>query len=111
MRWEESYAHEDNKLALLAIFKYIRTKDAEYSPAAVKALRAISDEDLLNRIHTKYQDLQKSLRSAKLLASSRSTTAAVDSALATTRDVKLTKGMRQSRQHGVRTEFYMAPVE
>ncbi|KAG1854528.1 hypothetical protein F4604DRAFT_1265462 [Suillus subluteus] len=49
LRWEESYAHEDNYLALQAIFKYIRAKGAEYSPAAAKALRAISDEDLRAR--------------------------------------------------------------
>lgn len=101
MRWEESYAHEDNYLALQAIFKYIRAKGAEYSPAAAKALHAISDEDLLNRVYMKYQDLQKSLRSAKLLASSRTTIAAVDSIPAMAGGAKLTKGMRQSRQNGV----------
>ncbi|KAG1854240.1 hypothetical protein F4604DRAFT_1686083 [Suillus subluteus] len=68
-------------------------RGVEYSPTAPKASRAITDEDSLDRIHTTYQDLEKSLRSATLLDSSRSTTAAVDCIPAMTRDVKLTKDL------------------
>lgn len=99
-RWNESHNHEDNNRTIQTIFRYIRAKGAEYSPAAAKALRTISDEDLLHRVRIKYQDLQKSLRSAKLLTATRATTTAAESA-PIARDVKLTKGMRQSRQQGV----------
>ncbi|KAG1867651.1 hypothetical protein F4604DRAFT_1682449 [Suillus subluteus] len=74
-----------------AIFKYIQASGVEYSTTAAKASRAITDEDSLDRIHTTYQDLEKSLRSATLLDSSRSATAPVDCIPAMTRDVKLTK--------------------
>ncbi|KAG1849041.1 hypothetical protein F4604DRAFT_1687563 [Suillus subluteus] len=74
-----------------AIFKYIQASGVEYSTTAAKASRAITDEDSLDRIHMTYQDLEKSLRSATLLDSSRSVTAPVDCIPAMTRDVKLTK--------------------
>jgi hypothetical protein len=57
--WNESHNHEDNNRTIQTIFRYIRVKGVEYSPATVKALRTISDEDLLRCVHVKYQDLQK----------------------------------------------------
>ncbi|KAG2144480.1 hypothetical protein DEU56DRAFT_754152 [Suillus clintonianus] len=100
-RWGESHTHEDNYRGLQTIFRYIRTKGAEFSPTSAKALRAISDEDLLDRVQTKYQDLQKALRAAKLLSSSRvTTTTEASENQGALRDAKLSKGVRQSRQQG-----------
>ncbi|KAG1900835.1 uncharacterized protein F5891DRAFT_1188322 [Suillus fuscotomentosus] len=100
-RWGESHTHEDNYRGLQTIFRYICAKGAEFSPASAKALRAISDEELLDRVQTKYQDLQKALWAAKLLLSSRiTTTTEASENQGTLRDAKLSKGVRQSRQQG-----------
>ncbi|KAG1855658.1 hypothetical protein DFJ58DRAFT_841086 [Suillus subalutaceus] len=70
-RWGESNTHDDNYRGLQTVFRYICAKGAEFSPGSARALHAISDKDLLDRVHTKYQDLQKALWAAKMLTPSR----------------------------------------
>ena len=100
----ESHTHKDNYRGLQTIFRYICAKDAEFSPASPKALHAISDKDLPDHVQTKYQDLQKALRAAKLLPSSHvTTTTGASENQGVLQDVKLSKGVRQSQQPGVST--------
>jgi len=68
-RWDESWEHEDNFFAIRMIVAYIKRHGVQYVPSAAKALQAISEDDLQQRVVDNYVAIQKRLRESKLLDS------------------------------------------